>query len=138
MLPSRYSIKEIKKLRLPKTESSLLNLLLYSVAVILTPLIILLGLVFMLVVLVSSAYDRIIGNRVYTNEQETLDIMNPDVWTVLIRHNNTVVFIKYAGEVRFGPPYFYIKTEPATMASGNIYGDWFYVFKNSIFLQQWC
>jgi len=61
-----------------------------------------------------------------------------DQWTILTEQNNLKIFQKYKGEVRFGPVYLNLKSEPPiSLLNDKIFGDWFFYYDKGIFLQQW-
>ncbi|QHL85917.1 hypothetical protein GU926_00045 [Nibribacter ruber] len=59
-------------------------------------------------------------------------------WTFLTEMNSIKLFQKFEGEIRFGPGYFSVKSEPPFHEfDGKTFGDWFFHYKDGIFLQQW-
>ncbi|AZQ64734.1 hypothetical protein EI427_21150 [Flammeovirga pectinis] len=58
-------------------------------------------------------------------------------WSILTSFSELKILSKYAGELRFGPAYIHIKTEPKNVFGEEFYGDWFYRIENGIYLQQW-
>lgn len=59
-------------------------------------------------------------------------------WGVFTQLSKVTLYQRYAGEIRFGPWYFELKSEPVILAlSGHIFGDWFFTYKQYIFIQQW-
>ena len=69
-------------------------------------------------------------------EKQTENTM--EKWTFLAEYKNVKILKKYLHEIRFGPAYFELKSEPKNLNFNNkIFGDWFYESENLIFLQQW-
>jgi hypothetical protein len=59
-------------------------------------------------------------------------------WTILTEFDGVTVWKKYRGEIRFGPVYIDLKTEPTISGLNNkIFGDWLYAHGQGLFLQQW-
>ena len=58
-------------------------------------------------------------------------------WSVLTSFSEIELLHKYAGELRFGPAYIHIKTEPKNVFGKEFYGDWFYRTDNGVYLQRW-
>lgn len=61
-----------------------------------------------------------------------------DNWAIFVNTERIKLYQKYAGEIRFGPEYIYLKAEPVVTGLDNeIYGNWFYRTDNGVFLQKW-
>jgi hypothetical protein len=59
-------------------------------------------------------------------------------WTILTESNGVKILKKYKGEIRFGPLYFALKTEPRISDIENkMFGDWFYPYRHGFLLQEW-
>ena len=59
-------------------------------------------------------------------------------WSIFLNSENLIIYQKFAGEIRFGPEYFELKTDPIIIDFNNkIFGDWFYRTSNGVFLQEW-
>lgn len=58
-------------------------------------------------------------------------------WTILTSFSELKILSKYAGELRFGPAFIQIKTEPTNVFGKEFYGDWFYRTENGVYLQKW-
>lgn len=59
-------------------------------------------------------------------------------WEFFLEDRNIKIECEIAGEIRFGPMYFYLKSDPIFHElNGHIYGDWFYKYESKIFLQEW-
>ena len=59
-------------------------------------------------------------------------------WSIFLNSENLIIYQKFAGEIRFGPEYLELKTDPIIIdLSNKIFGDWFYRTSNGVFLQEW-
>ena len=59
-------------------------------------------------------------------------------WSIFVNNKKLNLFQKFAGEIRFGPEYINLKSEPEIKElNSKIYGDWFYLTEIGIFLQEW-
>jgi len=59
-------------------------------------------------------------------------------WSVLASINDLKIQQKFLHEIRFGPAYFELKSEPNIQSLENkTFGDWFYRHKTGVLLQQW-
>jgi len=61
-----------------------------------------------------------------------------ETWSVLTEQGKLKFFSKYVGEVRFGPAYLHLKSDPAIpFLTDKVFGDWFFHHDNMLLLQQW-
>ena len=59
-------------------------------------------------------------------------------WSIFLNSENLIIYQKFAGEIRLGPEYFELKTDPIIIDFNNkIFGDQFYRTSNGVFLQEW-
>jgi hypothetical protein len=59
-------------------------------------------------------------------------------WSIFTQSTGIILYQQYAGEIRFGPYYLFLKSTPTVVGlEGKIFGDWFFSYKDRIFLQQW-
>ncbi|MCU4190141.1 hypothetical protein M9Q43_13340 [Flavobacterium sp. HXWNR29] len=58
-------------------------------------------------------------------------------WSILSTFAELKILSKYAGELRFGPTFIHIKTDPINVFGKEFYGDWFFRTQNGIYLQKW-
>lgn len=59
-------------------------------------------------------------------------------WSIFLNSENLNIYQRFEGEIRFGPEYLQLKTEPSIQEFyGKIFGDWFYKTSDGIFLQEW-
>lgn len=76
------------------------------------------------------------GNTSQTEVQETA--ISEEQWTILTSINDLKIEQKFINEIRFGPAYFELKSEPNIKSLQNkTFGDWFYRHKTGVLLQQW-
>jgi hypothetical protein len=68
-------------------------------------------------------------NHTWKNELEN--------WSIMTSFSDFKFLSKYAGELRFGPVFIHIKTEPKNVFGKEFYGDWFFRTENGIYLQKW-
>ena len=58
--------------------------------------------------------------------------------TVFFENKELKIFSFFAGEIRMGPQYLKLKSEPLIKESeNNIFGDWFYKTERGVYLQKW-
>src|SRR5690606_23614753 len=69
---------------------------------------------------------------------DLIEISIEKQWTTLTETNRLKLYQQYAGEIRFGPVYLKLKSNPhiATLER-KLFGDWFFCYQSGIFLQQW-
>ncbi len=58
-------------------------------------------------------------------------------WSMLISSGPVKILSKYAGEIRFGPAYIHLRSEPTNIFEKQIFGDWIYKTDNGVYLQKW-
>lgn len=58
-------------------------------------------------------------------------------WTIMTSFRESKILSKYAGELRFGPAFIHLKTEPENVFEKQFFGDWFYRTENGVYLQKW-
>lgn len=58
--------------------------------------------------------------------------------TVFFENKELKIFSFFAGEIRMGPQYLNLKSEPLIKEiENNIFGDWFYKTERGVYLQKW-
>jgi hypothetical protein len=114
------------------SDNWILGILKGALAIILYPLVIIFGLVIMVFALVISIFQK-------NDDTDKVDNkIIEETWTILTEFNGVTVWKRYRGEIRFGPVYFDLKTEPTIPGLENkIFGDWLYAHGQGLFLQQW-
>jgi hypothetical protein len=58
-------------------------------------------------------------------------------WSIMTSFAELKLLSKYAGELRFGPAFLHLKTEPKNVFGKEFFGDWFYRTENGVYLQKW-
>ena len=59
-------------------------------------------------------------------------------YSIYFENNEFKLFSIYAGEIRMGPIYLGLKSEPRILEiESGIYGDWIYKTESGIYLQKW-
>ncbi len=74
-----------------------------------------------------------------SNHHKNLEIQNHDWsdWAIMTSMSNVRLLSKYVGELRFGPAYLHLKTEPINLFGKEFYGDWLYKTSKGVYLQRW-
>lgn len=71
-------------------------------------------------------------------KSELTEEANTGQWTIWTGMNGLKIFQKFEGEIRFGPAYLTLKSEPAIKdLDDKTFGDWFFQYKNGLLLQKW-
>ena len=59
-------------------------------------------------------------------------------WNIFLNSEYLNIYQRFEGEIRFGPEYLLLKTEPSIQEFyGKIFGNWFYKTSEGVFLQEW-
>ncbi|MDY3343970.1 hypothetical protein PG326_01690 [Riemerella anatipestifer] len=117
----------LKKVKIKKSEKLHYKILL----IIIYPFLLILGLIVMLFAGLISLFQK-------KSIEENSTKNSSEEWLFFAEYKNVRILKKYLNEIRFGPEYFELKSEPENIDFKNkIFGDWFYKNKNMIFLQQW-
>jgi hypothetical protein len=125
-------IKLLSQFKKKDSDNWIQGVLKSGLAIILFPFIIIFGLVIMFFALVISFFQK----RDSTDNIENKVTEEP--WAILTEFNGVTVWKKYRGEIRFGPVYLDIKSEPTISGlDDKIFGDWLYAYRQGFFLQQW-
>lgn len=140
-MTKQFNIELIDKITKPDTGNGFVNGLLKVLSIILYPLLILGGLLFMLFAILLSIFQRLTSTKVQRQADKSADLKDKSIekqWTILTETNRVKLYQHYGGEIRFGPVYLKLKSNPhiATL-TGKLFGDWFFLYQNGIFLQQW-
>ena len=137
----QFNIELINKIRKPDTGNGFVNGLLKVLSIILYPLLILGGLLFMLFAILLSIFQRLTLSNTQSQADKSTDLKNIDIenhWTILTETNRVKLYQQYVGEIRYGPVYLKLKSNPhITTLTNKLFGDWFFRYQNGIFLQQW-
>jgi hypothetical protein len=133
----QFHIQLTDRLKKPQTSNRFVSGLLNILSVILYPIILLIGLVTILFAAIISLFQKMPsqeGKEKLVDKEQTLN----ETWSVLTEQGNLKIFKKFAGEVRFGPAYLHLKSDPIIpLLTDKFFGDWFFHFDNMLLLQQW-
>lgn len=117
----------IDKIKIKRSDNFFYKILI----IICYPFLLIFGLIVMLFAGIISIFQK-------KEVEEKMTENTMEKWTFLAEYKNAKIFKKYLHEIRFGPAYFELKSEPENLNLNNkIFGDWFYQSENLIFLQQW-
>ena len=108
--------------------------------IIKAPFIIIYGIFFFLFLILASFYQKLFGKdeKETSNNEINLREIAKNNWNVLSTNSEIIIYQKLIDEIRFGPEYIKIKTEPKIENVENeIYGNWFFKTENGFFLQKW-
>ena len=83
-----------------------------------------------------------IFRKLFSTKDKNADVVQDQElngrWAILTEQNKLKIFQKYKGEVRFGPTYLNLKSDPTIkFLNDKTFGDWFFYYDKGIFLQQW-
>ena len=122
-------IRLLSQIKKKDSDNRIQGILKSGLTIILYPFILVFGLLIMFFALIISVFQR---------RDNTERKVAEEPWTILTEFNGVTVWKKYRGEIRFGPTYVEIKTEPEIPGLDNkIFGDWLYAHGQGVFLQQW-
>jgi hypothetical protein len=104
------------------------------------PFVIIYGIFFFIFLLLISAFQKLFGinvKEVPSNEINLREIAKNN-WSELSKNNELIIYQKLIDEIRFGPEYIKIRTEPKIENLENsIFGNWVYKTESGFFLQKW-
>ncbi len=131
----QINIELIDRIRKPKEGNIFLNGLLSVLSILLYPIIIAIGLIIMLFVGIFAFFQRLFSKSELEIESTPTEI---EQWSILTNIGGLNIYQKYIGQIRFGPGYLNLKSEPEIPYLNNkFFGDWFFTYSNGILLQQW-
>ncbi|WP_157600706.1 hypothetical protein [Rufibacter sp. DG15C] len=137
---SQIKVKELGLVSKPEGRRSLKSFSFYFLSLLFTPIILLGGLLFMIPASLLSLYQRFSwtkGEKLRMKAQLTKS-STIEQWTYWTEMNSIKLYQNLEGEIRFGPGYFSVKSEPLLHDfDGKTFGGWFFHYKDGIFLQQW-
>ncbi len=89
----------------------------------------------MLFVGIFAFFQRMISKPDLELKSEPTDI---EQWSILTNISGLNIYQKYISEIRYGPAYLNLKSEPEIdYLKNKLFGDWFFTYSNGILLQQW-
>lgn len=134
------SIKIIDKIRKPKEGNAFINGLLSVVFILLFPLTLFGGLIFLLFLGLFSVFQNLTKSNAASPsfQSELSDSMVEEQWEIWTSLNGLVLYQKFQGEIRYGPVYLSLKGEPELPSlESKTFGDWVHKHKHGLLLQQW-
>jgi hypothetical protein len=137
----QFNIEYIKKIKKSETENYFVNGLLKVLSIVVYPIEVFGGLLFMLLLIVLSLWQKLTSTKAQRQADKIDEIKGKSIenqWTILTETNRIKLYQQYSGEIRFGPVYLKLKSNPHIgTLNGSLFGDWFFYYQNGIFLQQW-
>jgi hypothetical protein len=128
----RVRLRFISRIKKKESDNWIQRILKNGLSIILLPLIIVLGLLIMFFGLIISVFQK--QDKADSSDHKAFE----EPWTIFTEINGVTIWRRYRGEVRFGPGYYELKTEPTIPEVENkLFGDWLYRHGQGIFLQQW-
>lgn len=128
----KFRVRLVSQVKKKESDNWIQRILKDGLAIVLYPFILVFGLLIMSFGLIISIFQK-------RSKTETLDSTpTEEPWTIFTEVDGVTIWRKYRGEIRFGPAYFDIKTEPTIIGLENkMFGDWLYRHRQGVFLQQW-
>ena len=133
----QFHIKLTDRFKKPNAGNGFVNTSIRIGSIVLYPVVLVIGLFLMALVGIFSIFQKLFSTKDKSSDiAQDYDLDGR--WAILTEQNKLKIFQKYRGEVRFGPTYLSLKSEPANeFLNGKTFGDWFFYYSQGIFLQQW-
>lgn len=139
-MAKRINIELINKILKPKEGNTFVNGILRIIYIILLPIIVVIGLLIMIFAIIISAFQKTKMTKEEKDDFEK-DLNTTSIienWTIWTGNNGLKVYHKFKGEIRFGPAYLSLKSEPKISdLNDRLFGDWFFQYKDGLLLQEW-
>ncbi len=133
----QINIQLIDRMRKPKEGNRFLNGVMSVLMFILYPIILIVGIIIMVFVGIFAFFQRLFSKSETELELETQST-DIEQWNILTNFSGINIYQKYVSEIRFGPAYLNLKSEPKIeFLENKLFGDWFFTYSNGILLQQW-
>ena len=130
-------IKLTARLKKQETSNKFISGLVNVILIVLYPLVLLIGLVTMFFAALISFYQKIFTTKAHVRIVENTK-SSVEHWSIMTERDNLKILSSYAGEVRFGPVYLNLKSEPLIPFLGSkVFGEWIFYRDNILFLQKW-
>jgi hypothetical protein len=135
--PHLQLLERIKK---PPSESVLVSALWRVGAIVVFPLVLILGLGVMAVLGLTTALSRVLNTRSGppdpSGQLDRESDLNP--WQPILESEDFVLYRKNIGEIRFGPGYFALRSVPEIEAlNDQTFGEWTHRVEVGVLLQRW-
>ena len=133
----QFHIQLTDRIKKTNTSKGIANSLLRIAAIVVYPVVLVIGLFLMIMVGIFSIFQKLFSTKNKSAEVIQDQEMNGQ-WSILTEQNKLKIFQRYKGEVRFGPTYLNLKSDPTiNFLNDKTFGDWFFYYDKGIFLQQW-
>ena len=137
----QINIQLIEKIKKPIEGNRILNGIMNVLVIILFPIILIVGVLIMVFVGIFAFFQKLFSKPETKLELELgLETESTQIeqWNILTNLNEINIYQKYVSEIRFGPAYLNLKSEPKIeFLENKLFGDWFFIHSNGILLQQW-
>ncbi len=135
----QINIQLIDKIKKPIEGNRILNGVMNVLVIILFPIILIAGIIIMVFVGIFAFFQKLLS-KPKTKLELGLETESTKVeqWNILTNFSGINIYQKYVSEIRFGPAYLNLKSEPKIdFLESKLFGDWFFTYSNGILLQQW-
>ncbi len=131
----QINIELIDRIRKPKEGNRFLNGMISILMLILYPIILVVGIIIMMFLGIFAFFQSLFSKTDLEIESRPTEI---EQWNILTKINGLNIYQKYVSQIRFGPTYLNLKSEPEiNYLKNKLFGDWFFTYSNGILLQQW-
>tara|TARA_B100000809_G_C15088072_1_gene512168 strand:+ start:659 stop:1252 length:594 start_codon:yes stop_codon:yes gene_type:complete len=131
----QINIELIDKIRKPKEGNRFWNGMISVLVFILYPIIIVVRIIIMLLAGILAFFQSLFSKSDLELAPVTTEV---EQWSILTNINGLNIYQKYISEIRFGPAYLNLKSDPEIdYLKNKLFGDWFFTYSNGILLQQW-
>ncbi|MFC0605847.1 hypothetical protein [Winogradskyella pulchriflava] len=133
----QINIQLIDRIKKPSEGNRFLNGIMSVLMIILYPIILVIGIIIMVFVGIFAFFQNLFSKPDTELELETQS-SDIEQWNILTNFSGINIYQKYISEIRFGPAYLNLKSEPKIeFLKNKLFGDWFFTYSNGILLQQW-
>ncbi|WP_090842473.1 hypothetical protein [Olleya namhaensis] len=133
----QINIQLINKIKKPIEGNRILSGIMNVLVIILFPIILIVGIIITVFVGIFAFFQRLFFKSETELELE-IESSNIEQWNIYTNFNGISIYQKYVSEIRFGPAYLNLKSEPKIeFLENKLFGDWFFTYSNGILLQQW-
>ena len=133
----QINIQLINKIKKPIEGNRILNGIMNVVVIILFPIILIVGIIIMVFLGIFAFLQKLFSKSETKLELET-ESKQVEQWNLFTNLSGINIYERYVGEIRFGPAYLNLKSEPKIeFLENKLFADWFFTYSNGILLQQW-
>ncbi|MBL7952217.1 MAG: hypothetical protein JNM62_10905 [Flavobacteriales bacterium] len=132
-------LRLLERIKHPPTESALVSFLWRVGAIVIFPLVLILGLGIMALAVLTSALSKLFSKRKSSFDPSSVqDSGSTNPWQPVLEQESMTLYQRNIGEIRFGPGYFALKSVPDIKAlNDQTFGDWRHPIESGILLQRW-